>query len=227
MSKHSVTEIDDLAEAYEKATLEILRPLAKFVSPDAPTRKTDIVPFLIRTMTDEAAIRELYDKLGEIPKAAIQEAIANPLGVLNVGGFKAKYGQKPDPGTRDAPTRLNLFFPLGWYIPRDLRQSFRGLCSGHGLCLLKVPRSFHRQCRNKSRHGGSAKARSQTQSRYDSVQRHPLLCGNSRQCFAWSNRARSGSVTRREGLPRRRWTPSGLSRGRRLLSARRPVGVCR
>jgi hypothetical protein len=120
MSKRSVTEIDDLAEAFEKVTLETLRPLAKFISPDAPTRKTDIVPFLIRTMTDEAAIRELYDKLGEIPKAAIQEALANPLGVLNVGGFKAKYGQKPDPGTRDAPTRLNLFFPLGWYIPRDL-----------------------------------------------------------------------------------------------------------
>ena len=35
----------------EKVNLETLRPLAKLVSPDAPTRKKDIVPFLIQAMT--------------------------------------------------------------------------------------------------------------------------------------------------------------------------------
>jgi hypothetical protein len=121
MSKRSVPEIHNISEVYEKVNLETLRPMAKFISPDAPTRKMDIVPFLIRAMTDEDMVRQLYDKFGEVPKAAIQEAVANPLGVVNIDRFKAKYGQIPDEGTRAAPTRLSLLFPLGWYIPRDLR----------------------------------------------------------------------------------------------------------
>jgi hypothetical protein len=121
MPRLTVHDHYDLAEAYEKANLETLRPLAKFISPDAPTRKMDIVPFLIRTMTSEDVVRGLYNSFGEVPKAAIQEAVASSLGVVNVDRFKAKYGHLPDNGTRDDPTRLSLFFPLGWYIPRDLR----------------------------------------------------------------------------------------------------------
>ena len=121
MSRRNVTENYDVAEAYDRVNLETLRPLAKFISPDAPARKMDIVPFLIRAMTNEDVVRGLYDKFGEVPKAAIQEAVANSLGLLNVGRFRAKYGQVPDNGTTVAPTRLSLFFPAGWYIPRDLR----------------------------------------------------------------------------------------------------------
>ena len=122
MSQRIVPEIHNVSEVYEKVNLDTLRPMAKFISPDAPARKMDIVPFLIRAMTDEDVVRQLYDKFGEVPKAAIQEAVANPSGVVNIDRFKAKYGQIPDEGTRDAPTRLSLFFPLGWYIPRDLRS---------------------------------------------------------------------------------------------------------
>jgi Helicase conserved C-terminal domain len=121
MSRYSVPEIYNVSEVYEKVNLDTLRPMAKFISPDAPTRKMDIVPFLIRAMTNEDLVRRLYDKFGELPKAAIQEAVADPLGSINIDRFKAKYGQLPDHGTRDASTRLSLFFPLGWSIPRDLR----------------------------------------------------------------------------------------------------------
>jgi Helicase conserved C-terminal domain len=121
MSRRSVVEIYDISEAYEKVNLETLRPLAKFISSDAPTRKMDLVPFLIRAMSSEEVVRRLYDELGEVPKAAIQEAVANPLAEINIVRFKAKYGQTPDEGSRAAPTRLSLFFPVGWYIPRDLR----------------------------------------------------------------------------------------------------------
>ena len=121
MSRRSAPEIYNISEVYDKVNLDTLRPLAKSISPDAPTRKMDIVPFLIRAMTNEDVVRGLYDKLGEVPKAAIQEAVANPLGSINIDRFKAKYGQVPDRGTRDTSTRLSLFFPLGWFIPRDLR----------------------------------------------------------------------------------------------------------
>jgi hypothetical protein len=122
MSRYSAPEIYNVAEVYEKVNLDTLRPMAKFISPDAPTRKMDIVPFLVRAMTNEDVVRRLYDKFGELPKAAIQEAVADPLGAINIDRFKAKYGQLPDHGTRDASTRLSLFFPLGWSIPRDLRD---------------------------------------------------------------------------------------------------------
>ena len=125
MSRRRMPEIYNVTEVYEKVTLDTLRPMAKFISPDAPTRKIDIVPFLIRAMTSEDVVRRLYDKLGETPKAAIQEAVADPLGALNIDRFRAKYGQLPDEGTRDDPSRVSVFFPLGWCIPRDLRATLQ------------------------------------------------------------------------------------------------------
>ena len=121
MSRRSLTEIDNISEAYAKVNLETLRPLAKFISPDAPTRKSDIVPFLTRAMSDEDLVRRLYESLGEVPKAAIQEAVADPLGELNIARFAAKYGQAPTRGTTTAPSALNLFFPAAWSITDDLR----------------------------------------------------------------------------------------------------------
>ncbi|MFI5455184.1 MAG: hypothetical protein ACHRXM_06995 [Isosphaerales bacterium] len=121
MAKRCVAEIFNVSEAFEKVNLETLRPLAKFVSPDAPTRKMDIVPYLTQTMTREDMVRRLYEKFGDLPKAAIQEAVADPEGRIDTDMFKAKYGEVPDEGTRIAPTRLSLFFPLGWYLPEDLR----------------------------------------------------------------------------------------------------------
>ena len=68
MSRRSVTEIYDVSEAYEKVNLETLRPLAKFISPDAPTRKMDIVPFLIRTMTMKTWSASFMTSLAKYPK---------------------------------------------------------------------------------------------------------------------------------------------------------------
>ena len=119
MSRRSVAEIDNISEAYEKINLEILRPLAKFISPDAPTRKTDIVPFLTQAMTREDMVRRLYESLGEVPKAAIQEAVANPLGEINIARFVSEIrpGCPPEERRADQPV-LNLFFPAGWSITR-------------------------------------------------------------------------------------------------------------
>ena len=121
MSRYSVPEIYDVSEVYEKVNLDTLRPMAKFISPDAPTRKMDIVPFLVRAMTNEDVVRRLYESLDQVSKAAIQEAVADPLGEINISRFVAKYGKSPTRGTNAAPSALNLFVPLGWSIPDDLR----------------------------------------------------------------------------------------------------------
>jgi hypothetical protein len=104
-----------------KSISRLFVPWAKFISPEAPTRKMDLVPFLIRAMSSEDVVRRLYDELGEVPKAAIQEAVANPSAEIRIVRFQAKYGHAPNEGSRATPTALNLFFPVGWYIPPDLR----------------------------------------------------------------------------------------------------------
>ena len=160
----------NVSEAYEKVNLETLRPLAKFISPDAPTRKMDIVPYLIRAMTSEDVVRRLYDSLDEVPKAAIQEAVADPLGAINIDRFKAKYGQLPDEGTRDAPRRLSLFFPLGWSYPSGPASDPPEVRAGNrGPCRSTAPRNFPQRCRSKSRRGGFVTARSRNRFRSDSV----------------------------------------------------------
>ena len=60
-----------------------LRPLAKLVDPDAPTRKQDIVPFLTRKLAREDVVRRLYESLSDLSKAAVQEALKHPEGRLD------------------------------------------------------------------------------------------------------------------------------------------------
>src|SRR6516162_9791321 len=116
MARQTIPDILTVAEAYEKTRLDTLRPLAKLLDPDAPTRKTDIVPFLIREMANEERVRQIYHALGSLNQSAIQEAVADPLGMLDPDRFRAKYGQLPGHQT----SRVHLFFPQGWWIPRDL-----------------------------------------------------------------------------------------------------------
>jgi hypothetical protein len=121
MARQTIPDILTVAEAYEKTRLDTLRPLAKLLDPDAPTRKTDIVPFLIREMANEERVRQIYDALGPLNQSAIQEAVADPLGMLDPDRFQAKYGQLPGHQT----SRVHLFFPQGWWIPRDLLSILR------------------------------------------------------------------------------------------------------
>jgi len=121
MAKRSKFELFTVSQSFDKVNLETLRPLAKFVSPDAPTRKMDIVPYLTKTFLREDEVRRIYESLNPLAKSAIQEAVADPMGELDSKQFRAKYRELPNFGTREAPTRLNLFFPVGWSLPVDLR----------------------------------------------------------------------------------------------------------
>jgi hypothetical protein len=125
MAKRYRADVFSVSEAFGKVNLETLRPLAKLVSPDAPTRKQDIVPYLTQEMAREDRVHRLYEAFGDLHKAAIREAVAHPEGRLDVEQFKAKYRASPDAGTSKAPTRLSLFFPLGWTLPEDLRTTLQ------------------------------------------------------------------------------------------------------
>ena len=125
MSRRDTPEILTIQEAYEKSTLDTLRPLAKLLDPNAPTKKSDIVPFLTRKMGSKEQVQELYESLGDLGKSTVREAVHSPMGQLDPSRFAAKYGQLPSRGVRDEPGKLRVFFPVGWWLPSDLRSILR------------------------------------------------------------------------------------------------------
>ena len=120
MARRDTPEILSIHEAYDKTKLDTLRPLARFLDPDVPSKKSDLVPFMRLKMTDRQQVQKLYESIGDLQQTAVREAAHNPLGRLDPVRFKAKYGQEPNEGGRKTPTRLSVFFPLGWWLPRDL-----------------------------------------------------------------------------------------------------------
>jgi hypothetical protein len=109
------------AEAIEQLRLDTLRPLARLIGADAPTRKQDIVPYLTEKLAREDIVRRLYESLNEMNQAAVQEALKSPLGRLDPERFEAKYGRGPGWGNERSPSALGLLLPMGSAIPKDLR----------------------------------------------------------------------------------------------------------
>ena len=109
MSRRDTPEILTIQEAYEKSTLDTLRPLAKLLDPNAPTKKSDIVPFLTRKMGSKEQVQELYESLGDLGKSTVREAVHSPMGQLDPSRFAAKYGQLPSREVRDEPGKLRIF----------------------------------------------------------------------------------------------------------------------
>ena len=127
MSRRDTPEILTIQEAFEKSTLDTLRPLAKLLDKNAPLKKSEIVPFLTRKLGSKEQVQALYESLGDLGKSAIREAVHSPSGLLDPSRFAARYGQLPTLGGRHDPGKLSAFFPLGWWLPSDLRsmlQSF-------------------------------------------------------------------------------------------------------
>jgi hypothetical protein len=122
-------------EAFGKLTLEHLRPLAALLTGDAPKRKPEIVGLLARFMTDANEVRALYERLDPLARLAVQEAAAEPRGLLHRDRFIARHGRMPefDDPSDDArtafydyhrhnrPTLLALFFPQDDWLPPDVR----------------------------------------------------------------------------------------------------------
>jgi hypothetical protein len=126
MARRDTPEILKTMDAFEKCTLDTLRPLAKLIDPAAPFKKSDIVPFLTRKMGSEEEVRKLYDSLDNLQTSAIREAVHSPTGMLDTSRFEAKYGQLPVAVGRRGTTKLGAFFPVGWWLPSDLRSLLKG-----------------------------------------------------------------------------------------------------
>lgn len=128
-------------EAFEKLTLDDLRPLAELVATDPPKRKTELVPLLAKVMTDPLRIQELYNRLDATSQNAVQVATFDPNGELDKEKFQAWFGSVPRFDTADPnreswsyryddrrkikPTPLRLFFPRFNYVPIDTRKILR------------------------------------------------------------------------------------------------------
>ncbi len=138
MSRRDTPEILTIQEAYNKSTLDTLRPLAKLLDPNAPSKKSDIVPFLTRKMGSKEQVQELYESLGDLGKSTVREAVHSPMGQLDPSRFTAKYGQLPSCGMRDEPGKLRAFFPVGWWLPSDLRSMLRGFVPEPEVASVKT-----------------------------------------------------------------------------------------
>ena len=108
-------------EAIAQLNLDQLRPLGKLVSPDAPSRKQDLVPYLTQMLAREDVVRRLYESLDKLSQAAVQEALAHPGGPVDPNRFQAKYSGLPNFGTTKSASALRLFLPGNWSVPTDLR----------------------------------------------------------------------------------------------------------
>jgi hypothetical protein len=128
-------------EAFEKLTLDDLRPLAGLVSADPPKRKTEVAPLLAGVMADASRVRELYSRLDPVSQHAVRVAAFDPAGRLDRNKFRAWFGEEPrfndaDPARESwshsysdrrkiQPTLLRLFFPRFDHLPTDTRTLLR------------------------------------------------------------------------------------------------------
>ena len=100
--------------------------LAKNIGSAPSQRKSDLVPYLARLVTNKEAAALLYNKLGETEKRVVQEALVSPDGRIDAGRFMAKYGKSPFPerGKKDPGNVLYLFLYRG-VIPPELLTLLR------------------------------------------------------------------------------------------------------
>ena len=113
---------ETLAEALHSYTVDTLRSLAKFVCHKTPSRKGDMVGAICRTLLGDK-LKFHFDRLNEIEKAAVQEAIFSPEGELDPIKFKAKYQQEAPIGRslgwRSKGYLVDLFI-INRHVPDDL-----------------------------------------------------------------------------------------------------------
>lgn len=129
-------------EAFEKLTLDDLRPLAGLVSTDPPKRKSELAPLLAKVMTDPGRVRDLYAGLDPSAQRAVRVAAFDRAGRLDREKFRAWFGEEPRFDTSDPnrasweyryeerrkiePLPLRLFFPRFDHLPTDTREILRG-----------------------------------------------------------------------------------------------------
>lgn len=131
-TRHANPGPSTLRDALEARTVDQLKRYLKVLSDGKtkPGRKAELVAD-VRRYCKGAALRKLWEKLDEIDRAAIAEAVYDPDGRYDADQFSAKYGREPASFTRNSwsstPSKgdmLPLFFH-GQYLPDDLRKELK------------------------------------------------------------------------------------------------------
>lgn len=128
--KQTVEIVPSLQQALESKTVDELKKLYTLLSLDQKlTRKADFVTAILQQI-EGTKIKEIWQKLDKLQKAAIAEVVHSSGNDYRVDSFVAKYGQKPNFGTGDRyssryqPSLLSLFFYQG-VMPSDLKQTLK------------------------------------------------------------------------------------------------------
>jgi len=133
MPKQSETQPELLQAVLESLTVPVLQNLARLLAFGPPTRKAELIDFMLSRLQDRAVLEQIWAALDPTQQAAVSEAINSSSG-FDAARFRAKYGRDPDWGTLrgyrdDSPSRLRLLI-YGGLVPPDLR----GRLKASGFC---------------------------------------------------------------------------------------------
>jgi hypothetical protein len=129
MSRQQEPELLTVRETFSRLTVDVLRSLLALVRGPVQGRKQELVDQLTAVMESPTEVRTRYEKLNDLARNAVQEAVHDSRGVWHRGRFLAKYGQLPSLATGgrfshdQKPTDLRLFFPHEPVLPMDLRAT--------------------------------------------------------------------------------------------------------
>lgn len=133
-SKNEPTSIATVEAALNLLTVDELKARAALLSKNVPTRKTELVEFILRHLIG-IPLRQLWARLDELQQNAVREALHSREGFFNAQRFQAKYGALPQFGGQGKrygrgsdPTVLRLFlyspakYGAALVIPDDLKN---------------------------------------------------------------------------------------------------------
>ena len=137
LSNYTVSELKKLGghlhSEMKRLKLSTVKHGPSSGSSTLPTRKADLVAWILAPLQDSACLQELYHHSNALEQAALQEAVHTHDGTFDGFKFKAKYGSVPQTHLSSwsynrqkdvGVSTLTLFFAKGTMLPPDLQALF-------------------------------------------------------------------------------------------------------
>jgi hypothetical protein len=133
----NVDELKVLCAKLKGLTSSLRDRASKLVDRDIPTRKAEIIQYILESLGDMAVLKAIYDRLNSVDRSAVREAIDSPSNRLDLTRFRAKYGTLPVLSNsweyyRFADRRkdaefawLSLWMSADGIMPRQLRDQLK------------------------------------------------------------------------------------------------------
>ncbi len=106
-------------EALARLTVRDLQTRANAIAAKVPSRKPQLVAMLVEQLEGER-LRALWERLGELERAAIAEVVHGPERRFDAARFRAKYGNDPHWGERDRWSSWVSASPLQLFVYQDV-----------------------------------------------------------------------------------------------------------